>query len=182
MSTKFVSKNSNYMIVLKPGVEGNRNNGTHSIPGLYIKFQAGVVDVKEDSIVEMLRNHPGCGVDFVEVKQSEVDPYADSREDIEPPHTMSEIKYGHSEKTVASSRKVKLTPQMKKIVENEAIKMLPDLLKSNPKILQNIILELAAGMKKKEESLPVESVGSNPVEPVETEEVKRGPGRPPKVE
>ena len=97
MSTKFVSKNSNYMVVLKPGVEGNRALGTHAVSGLYVKFQSGVVDVKEDSIVEMLRSHPAFGSDFIEVKQDEIDPYVDTREDIEPEHVISEIKYGHSE-------------------------------------------------------------------------------------
>jgi len=149
MSTKFVSKNSNYMIVLKPGIEGNRATGLHSIPGLYIKFQSGVVDVKEDSVVEMMRQHPSFGTDFVEVKQDEVDPFINEREEIEPTHTMTEIKYGHSEGK-KSTGKAKLTPQLKKVIEGEAIKMIPGILKSNPDLLKGIILELAAEMKAKE--------------------------------
>ena len=152
MSTKFVSKNSNYMIVLKPGIEGNRNLGTHAVPGLYIKFQAGVVDVKEESIVSMLRAHPSCGTDFLEVKQDEIDPYADERQEVEPEHHIAEIKYGHAEKVVGAPKKVKLSPQMKKLIEGEAMKMLPGLLKSNPKILKDIILSLASEMKAKEPS------------------------------
>lgn len=149
MSTKFVSKNSNYMVVLKNGIEGNRQNGTHAIPGLYIKFQSGVVDIKEDSIAELMRNHKDCGTDFIEVKAEEADPYIDTRQDIEPIHTMQEIKYGHAEgKTRTGS--AKLTPAMKKLIEGEAMKMLPGLLKSNPKILKDIIVSLAAEMKEKE--------------------------------
>ena len=160
MSTKFVSKNSNYMIVLRPGIEGNRNLGTHAVSGLYVKFQAGSVDVKEESVVEMLRAHPSFGIDFVEVKQDEVDPYVEERVEIEPPHFTSEIKYGHSEKTVGASRPVKMTPAMKKAVEKEAIKMIPNILKTNPEILKDIIVKLAEGMKAKEEAsgadLPIE--------------------------
>lgn len=174
MSTKFVSKNSNYMVVLKPGVEGNRALGTHAVSGLYVKFQSGVVDVKEDSIVEMLRSHPAFGSDFIEVKQDEIDPYVDTREDIEPEHVISEIKYGHSEGMRGTPKKMKLTPAMKKVIEGEAIKMLPSLLKSNPKILKDIIMELAAEMKVKETPNTV----SDPVE----DAVKKGPGRPPKTE
>jgi len=147
MSTKFVSKNSNYMIVLKPGVEGNRALGTHAIPGLYIKFLSGMVDVKEDSIVEQLRAHPSYGVDFLEVKEADLDPFADAREESEPAHVISEIKYGHSEKAAGSSKKVKLSPALKKMIEGEALKMLPGLLKSNPKVLKDIIMGLAADMK-----------------------------------
>ena len=179
MSTKFVSKNSNYMIVLKPGVEGNRNLGTHAVSGLYVKFQAGVVDVKEEAIVKMLREHPGFGTDFIEVKPEEVDPYLDSREEVEPPHVISEIHYGHSEAVKGSPRKVKLTPQIKKVIEAEALKMIPGLLKSNPKILKDIIMELAAGMKEKESNEPE---GRIPGELAEPSEEKRGPGRPPKTE
>ena len=150
MSTKFVSKNSNYMIVLRPGIEGNRNLGTHAVSGLYVKFQSGVVDIKEDSVVEQLRAHPSFGVDFIEVKQDEVDPFLDTRNEIEPIHVTSEIKYGHAEGKKASGAPTKLSPQMKKLIEGEALKMLPSLLKSNPAILKEVILGLAAEMKSAE--------------------------------
>lgn len=148
MSTKFVSKNSNYMIVLKPGIEGNRALGVHAISGLYIKFISGMVDVKDESLIEQLRAHPSYGVDFVEVKENEVDPYSDVREESEPDHFVAEVKYGHTEKiATTSNKKVKLSPQMKKLIEGEAIKMLPGLLKSNPKILKDIITSMAEEMK-----------------------------------
>jgi hypothetical protein len=150
MSTKFVSKNSNYMLVLKPGVEGNRALGTHAVPGLYIKFQSGMVDIKEESVIELLRAHPSCGVDYIEIKEDEVDPFLDNRDDSEPNHIIQEIKYGHAEKAIGSTPKVKLSPQMKKVIENEAMKMLPGLLKSNPKMLKDLILGMAAEMKEKE--------------------------------
>lgn len=175
MSTKFVSKNSNYMVVLKPGIEGNRALGTHAISGLYVKFQAGVVDVKEESIIKMLREHPSFGIDFIEVKENETDPFIDAREEAEPAHIMSEVRYGHVEKTTGNIPKLKLTPQLKKLVEDEAVKMLPGLLKSNPKLLKDIILGLASEMKEKE---------IQEGKPIVTEEKteKRGPGRPPKTE
>lgn len=174
MSTvKFVSKNSNYMIVLKPGVEGNRAIGTHAVPGVYVKFQDGSLSVNQDSIIDMLRTHPSYGMDFLEIKEDELDPFVDNREESEPGHVIQEIRYGHAEKSIGSPAKTKLTPAMKKLIETEAVKMLPGLLKSNPKILQDIILDLAAQMKTKEEPKTTDD------EPVV--EVKKGPGRPPKV-
>jgi len=150
MSVKFVSKQSNYMVVLRPGTEGNRALGVHTVPGIYVKFQAGIVDVKDDSIAKMMREHSAFGTDYIEIKPTETDPFIDTREDIEPEHSIAEIKYGHVEKKAGRPAKVKLTPQMKKVIESEALKMLPDLLKSNPKVLQGIIVSLAADMKAKE--------------------------------
>jgi len=154
------------MLVLRPGIEGNRALGTHAVPGLYIKFQAGVVDVKEESIVDMLRSHPGCGVDFVEVKESELDPYSETREEIEPPHTITEMKYGHAEKSVGTPRPIKMTPVMKKMVENEAKKMIPNILKNNPEILKDIMVKMAEELKAKE------AAAAAPIEENKGEEVK----------
>jgi len=142
MSTKFVSKNSNYMLVLRPGVEGSRVLGTQSVPGLYVKFQAGSVDVKEEALIEMLRKHPGFGTDFLEVKEAEVDPYATDRVGIEPEHVTTEIKYGHAGKKVGGV-KTKISPEMRKMIEKEAIKMIPGILKSNPEILKSILSDLS---------------------------------------
>lgn len=150
MPTKFVSKNSNYMLVLKSGIEGNRAVGTQPVPGLYVKFESGVLDVKQENIVELLRAHPSYGVDFLEIKDEEVDPFAENREDTEPGHVIQEIRYGHVEKAVGTPNKLKLTPAMKKVIEGEALKMLPNLLKKNPEILKNIIVGLAEDMKAKE--------------------------------
>lgn len=150
MSTKFVSKNSNYMIVLKPGMEGNRTLGTHAIPGIYVKFTMGMADIKEESIVKLLREHSGYGIDFLEVTEIGADPFSDTREEVEPAHYVSEIKYGHVEKASGPTKSTKLTPAMKRLIEGEALKMLPGLLKSNPKVLKDIIMELAAEMKAKD--------------------------------
>jgi hypothetical protein len=152
MATKFVSKNSNYMVVLRSGLEGNRALGTHAINGLYVRFLEGVADIKDDTIVKMLKDHPGFGTDFLEVKHDEIDPYKDERQEIEPTHATAQIKYGHVESASGSQPKVKMTPQMKKLLEKEALKMLPGLLKANPALLKDLVLELAAGMKAKEDA------------------------------
>ena len=155
MSTQFVSKQSNYCVILKSGIEGNRILGTQPVAGIYIKFEGGIVTVKDESIAKMLREHPSFGNDFIEVEEIGADPYADSRTDIEPEHIMSEIKYGHAEAVKGMAKPVKLTPAMKKVVEVEAIKMLPSLLKENPDILKGIIMSLAAEMKEKEQKAEV---------------------------
>ena len=153
MATQFVSKSSNYMVVLKNGIEGNRILGTQPISGVYVKFEGGIVTIKDDKVADLLREHPSFGTDFIEVADAGVDPFADTREEIEPSHVISNIKYGHSEKSSGTPPKVKLTPQMKKLIEGEALKMIPGILKSNPEILKSIITSMAADMKAKEEKL-----------------------------
>lgn len=148
MSAKFVSKNSNFMVVLKPGIPGSTITGQQPQPGIYVRFQGGAVDVYEEAIIEMMRKNNRCGVDFVEVKQSESDPYEHTRQDIEPAHNITEIVYGHVGKSTKSPVKQVLSPELKKIIENEAIKMLPGLLKKNPKILRDILSGLAAEVEK----------------------------------
>jgi len=138
------------MIVLKPGIEGNRALGTHSISGLYIKFQDGVVDIKDDSIVELLRNHPSYDFDFVEVKEKETDPYSDTRVNMEPAHVTTEIIYGHAGKKEGTA-KANMSPQLKKMIQDEAIKMIPEFLKANPGILKDILSDLVKPAKEEEE-------------------------------
>jgi len=156
MSTQFVSKQSNYCVILKNGIEGNRILGTQPVAGMYVKFEGGIVTVKDEQMAQLLREHPSFGNDFIEVEEIGQDPYSDSRTDIEPEHIMSEIKYGHAEAVKGMAKPVKLTPAMKKVVEVEAIKMLPSLLKENPEILKGLIMSLAAEMKDKEEKTEAE--------------------------
>jgi len=140
------------MIVLKPGIEGNRALGTHSIPGLYIKFQDGVVDIKDDAHKELLRAHPAFGTAFVEVKEAEVDPFSETRTDIEPAHVTTEIVYGHAGKREGAP-KMQMTPQLKKIIQDEAVKMIPEFLKANPSVLKELLSDLVKPMKEEKEEI-----------------------------
>ena len=144
MSTKFVSKNSNLMVVLKPGVPGSVITGQQPQAGIYVRFQGGVVDIHEESIINMLKNHRSFGTDFVEIKQTEVDPFENTRKEIEPAHHMIEMEFGHIGKSTKSAQKAALSPELRKMIEAEAVKILPTLLKKNPKILKDILANLAA--------------------------------------
>jgi hypothetical protein len=141
------------MVVLKNGIEGNRILGTQPISGIYVKFEGGIVTIKDDKVADLLREHPSFGADFIEVQDASVDPFADTREEIEPTHVISNITYGHSEKSTGTAPKMKMTPQMKKLIEGEALKMIPGILKSNPEILRGIITDMAKDLKNKEEKV-----------------------------
>ena len=141
MATKFVSKNANLMVVLRPGVEGSRVLGKSSVPGLYARFQSGTLDVKDQEMIELLREHPAFNSDFIEV-EDQADPYAHTRSEMEPQHVISEIEHGSAKKQVVSKKPIVFSPEVKKVIEAEAIKLLPELLKKNPEILKNVLKDL----------------------------------------
>ena len=145
---KFVSKSSNLMVVLKPGFPGNHLTGTAPVTGVYVKFQNGTVDVKEDALVEMMKKHPAFNMDFIAVEEGvkEEDPYAYYRSENEPTHIISEVKYGQLEKSVSSSKAKPLHPDLQKVIRNEATKMAVEMVKE---MLPNLIKEALASIPEK---------------------------------
>lgn len=166
--SKFVSKNANYMIVLRPGVPGSTVTGSQAQPGIYARFRDGQLITNDDNIIGMLKKHQGFGTDFIEVFPNEIDPYADSREDIEPAHVIQEIKYGQVERVMGSKKKVKVSAAAKKAMDDEvmrmAIKMLPVLLKSNPEILKAAVKSISEAEAKEKSVDKSEGIKDSPKE------------------
>ena len=144
MSTKFVSKSSQLMIVLKSGIPGSTVTGAQPQPGLYVRFKDGFTDVRDESIAELMRKHASFGRDFIEVDDKELDPFKDTREEIEPVHKISELKYGHVEKTTRS-RGQKLPPEIQKAIQGEALKLAKQML---PGLVQETLKSIVAANKK----------------------------------
>lgn len=131
MKRKFVSKNQNLMIVLKPGISANPLAGAPAQPGLSVRFQDGVLFLDNDEIAEkLLASQAFIDGDFIEVLDGEVDPYVKGRKSSEPNHLIEELKYGHIEKTIGTP---KAASELQKMVADEAVKlakaMLPDMVK-----------------------------------------------------
>lgn len=167
---KFVSKNSNLRIVLSPGIPANQMAGVPGKPGLYVKFQDGVVEVKDEEMIKKMHEHPGFNVDFIAVDENGEDPFAATREETEPIHVIQDIKYGHAEgRRVSPHKKLKLDPQIQKLVNDLAAKQVSELL---PKMVEETIakmMDMADAKKaesKKEEEKEVAESGD-----VQTEEV-----------
>lgn len=120
---KFVSKNSNLLIVLRPGIPGSHITGTPSKPMVSARFKDGVLDTDDSELIVMLRAHPAFGGDFISTEESlGTDPYAYLREGAEPEHTMTEIKFGQP---VGSGKPAKITfpPEVKKALQEQAMEM-----------------------------------------------------------
>ena len=79
--------------------------------------------------IDMMLKHPAFGVDFISAEStSGVDPYAYTRQDSEPQHVITEMKYGSPEKRTVGGNKVLLPPEAMKVVQELAVQMAKDML------------------------------------------------------
>ena len=162
---RFISRNSNLLIVLCPGLPAQPASGLPAKPTVSVRFKDGVADVPEGELCDMMLVHAGFNSDYVSADSTGKDIYASKRTESEPTHVITELKYGTPEKVIVGNSKTKLTPEMQKIVKEAAIslakEMLPGMIEST---LKNII---EAHEQNKKDS--------------EVEKPKGKPGRPPLV-
>jgi len=145
---KFISKQTNYLIVLKPGIGENKITGDAGRRMESVRFENGIANVTNDEWIEKLKNHPRYGYDFVAETEGASDPWAETRRETEPAHTQSEIKHGSVAKSKGTPVPVKFTPiqkeAMSKIVKAEAEKLAKEMVKQ-------VLEEQLASAKKTEE-------------------------------
>jgi hypothetical protein len=137
---KFISKNSNLRIVLRHAMPAEPMTGRLAVPGLYIKFENGIVNVNNEEHIEMMLVHPGFDSDFIQVKEEQVDPYKNIRKENEPDHMITEFEHGRAEKLKGSSHNVRLDPKLK----NAAVEMAKEMAKEMaPQLAKDMLLEMA---------------------------------------
>lgn len=124
---KFVSKSSNLLVVLRPGIPGNILTGTHAVSGLSVRFRDGFADVKDEEIAELMMKHNGFNQDFI-LAEDERDPFSHTRSEVEPMHTITDMKYGMPAGRLQSKVKPQLSPEAMKYVEDLAQSRLKELL------------------------------------------------------
>jgi len=126
---RFISKSSNLTVILKPSFPGNHLTGTPPISGVSAKFQSGVLEVKDEAIIDLLLKHPAYQIDFISVDETEADPFMYQRMEQEPSHVISEINYGHVEKSVGNKKPVRLSPEIRKALQEESLEMAKEMAK-----------------------------------------------------
>ncbi len=120
---KFVSKNSNLLVVLRQGIPGSHITGTPPRSMVSARFKDGMFESTEQDIVDMMLAHPGFQSDFISTEDTlGVDPFAYLRESSEPEHTVTQLKYGQP---VGSGKapKITFTPEVKKALQDQAMEM-----------------------------------------------------------
>lgn len=131
---KFVSKSSNLLIVLRPGLSAQPITGTPAKPTVSVRFKDGVADVQSEELVAMMLVHPGYNQDYISAEGVPMDPYALSRQPSEPAHILTDLKHGTPMSRVVKGGNPQLPPEMQKLVQSMAAdmarQMLPEMLKS----------------------------------------------------
>jgi len=169
---KFISKSANLHIILKPGVPAQPITGTPPVPTLSVRFQDGIVDIKDEELIDLMQNHSGFDRDFILAADEAHDPYAGSRQSSEPAHIMTEVKFGTPVKKAVSGKLGNVNPDTARLIKEQAAElakqMLPQMVKST---IEELIRAQEAGKEKGDE---------NP-QPKSEEAPKNKGGRPPKA-
>lgn len=169
---KFVSKANRLNVVISPGLSAQPLTGTPEKPRISAQFEGGILEVKDEGMIEKLLAHPGFNRDFYLAEVGQVDPYAYSRSEIEPAHQITEIQFGHPTARKTGAPKQQLSPEVRKLLQEEAASMAKDMVKQMlPEAVQATLEALAKDVKAgqdKPEDVTVATVEApeGPTEPV----------------
>jgi len=132
-----MSKILNYRIVLQPAMPAVTLAGggmiSPSKPGIYVKFEDGLLNVEDEQIINLLKNHVDYNNEFWPIESEQAAALAISRpagSGREPEHNQINIEYGHVGKNMNPKPIVALTPETKKFIAESAAKMAQDMLHS----------------------------------------------------
>lgn len=128
--TKFISKSTNLHIILRQGIQASPLTGTQAKPAISVRFQDGMANVADEELIQMMLNHPGFNSDFISVEETQADPYAYLRQESEPPHIITDIKFGTPQKATGSKNKVQMPPEVLKLIQEQASEIAKQMLPS----------------------------------------------------
>lgn len=157
---KFISKNANLRIVLKHGIPSEPITGRGATPGLYIKFENGMVNIENEETQKLMLAHSGFNSDYICAEENNEDPFAHQRREAEPEHDVTEIKYGQIGKNLNPRKGPVMTPEQKKAMTDMAKEMA---MQMAPELAKKLLEEMAS----KKEVTPVEEVEEAPEYPIE---------------
>lgn len=171
--------NANLMIVLRPGLPGNAQLGTTTVSGLYVRFQGGLADIKDETTVALMLKHPGFNVDFIMLDEPDAgDPYASKRLSAEPVHRISEMDHGQPKRV--NTEPAAISPELKEFLMKTAKEMaVPMAVELSKQMLPQMVQETLKAMdtqRKKELSEAFDTAADGPVGPA-----PKKAGRPKKL-
>lgn len=171
---RFISKNSNLRIILRPGLPANPLSGQLAVPTIYVKFLNGVAEVKDQDMVEKMLAHPGYNSDYISVEDNIVDPFLNTRQEVEPPHSITAIEYGHAKKVASSPTKVRLSPELEKAINERAVEIAKALL---PKMMEDVMNASKHGSMREEAMETAEEENGEAAEVADIPEIKDKPAK-----
>lgn len=131
---------------MEPGLSAQPLSGFQGKQPVYVKFENGVVEVKDQAMIDKMLIHPAYtrDGDYI-VADDGTDPFAERREEIEPTHIHTELKYGHvGESSMSPLRKTKVNPELKKLVNDLATKQMQEIL---PGLVAQGVKDVLAAMQ-----------------------------------
>lgn len=152
---KFISKNSNYSVVLKHGQPAEPLTGRIAVNGLYVKFVNGVANVINEEIIKLMLNHPSYNRDFISVEEDKgtADPWADTRADAEPEHDILNLEHGSIVKNVNPRPKITLPRDKQKILKEMAKEMAVDMAREMaPRLAKELLDKIMLDAKQEKSS------------------------------
>lgn len=126
---KFISKSSNLLIVLRPGLPAQPITGTLARPAVSVRFKDGLAEVPDGELADMMLKHPGFDSDFIAAGEiGMADPYAYMRQANEPQHQITEMKFGTPVGRKVSGGTPALSPEMRKMIQDMATSLAKEML------------------------------------------------------
>ena len=151
---KFLSKQSLYRVVLRPGQPAEKITGRAAVVGLSVRFENNEVMVPDDAtdpvtgrnICELLKEHEAFNQDYILYNPEESkDPWQSSRKTTEPEHDIIELEYGHVGKNLNPRPKLTLNNEQRKAMEEMAMEMAKEMAKKMaPELAKDILTTLAS--------------------------------------
>lgn len=141
---KFISKSSNLLIVLRPGLSAQPITGTPAKPTISVRFKDGVAEVTNQELIDMMLAHPGFNGDFISAEGAPLDPYAGTRQPSEPAHILTELKHGTPMSRQVKGGNPQLPPELQKLVQSMAVDMAKQMV---PEMLKSLVSQHEAGKK-----------------------------------
>lgn len=166
---KFISKSSNLLIVLRPGLPAQPITGTLARPAVSVRFKDGLAEVPDGELADMMLKHPGFDSDFIAAGEiGMADPYAYMRQTNEPQHQITEMKFGTPVSRKVSGGSPALSPEMRKIVQDMAVSLAKEML---PAMVEATLKSIVATHSEKEEGASGEETSQEKTEIKTTKKV-----------
>ena len=162
---RFISKSSNYRLVLVQGLPGSREAGTLPRNMVSVVFKDGLLDVPDtdEATIAQLNAKIAAGcTDFIAVDAIAKDPYAATRKSSEPDHEVVSLDHGSvGSRALKPSTTPTMSPEMQKIIMEAAAAMAKEMLPSMIKSTLQGIVEANKGAT--EEVVKTETVATTPL-------------------
>lgn len=150
---KFISKNSTYRLILRAGQPAEQATGRLPVPTIFVRFEEGVAEVKDEEMIKLILAHKDFMTDFFPFDNEDLktQKLINERVSSEPEHDITSIEYGHVGRKT-SQNKFNMSPEMKNQLMDTAVTMAKsiaaEMVKTQMAPIQDLLKQLADKQEK----------------------------------